>query len=124
MQAGDRDGAARAFTGLWGDGRPYDSLPEAPRAAITQRIHLIAAGAPLLHDDRSGLLAPGRLERLALPVLLIEGGDSPPVIGAIHDALAARLPQVDRVVVPGAGHMLPVTHPRETAAAILGRTGP
>ncbi len=46
------------------------------------------------------------------------GEDSPPVIPAIADALAARLPDVGRARVPGAGHMLPITHPRQVAELI------
>ena len=103
---------------VWGDGTAWGDMPAAIRAALAARIHLIAAGAPTLHDDRAGLLAPGRLEALSRPVTLIEGGASPPVIGAIHTALAARLPQARRSVIPGAGHMLPVTHPAELAALI------
>ncbi len=118
MAAGDRVAAARAFLGIWGDGQGFDAMPAAQQRQMTDRIHLIAAGAPLLDHDRAGLLAPGRLEALALPVLLIAGGDSPAVIDAIHSALAARLPQATRAVVAGAGHMLPVTHAAEVAALI------
>jgi len=123
MAAGDRPAAARAFLGVWGDGQGFDALPPAQQRQVTDRIHLIAAGAPFLDDDRAGLLAPGRLEGLALPVLLIAGGDSHPVIEAIHGALAARMPQADRVVVAGAGHMLPVTHAAQVADAIAGWAG-
>ena len=54
----------------------------------------------------------------SVPVLLIEGADSPPVIDAIHTELARRLPQASRLSVPGAGHMVPITHPQIVAAAI------
>ncbi|MFN4159817.1 MAG: alpha/beta fold hydrolase [Gemmobacter sp.] len=118
MEAGNRDRAARAFTAVWGEGRPWDSLPETVRAGLADRIHLVAAAGPMLNNDRAGLLAPGRMEALRLPVLLIEGAESPAVIATIHDRLAARLPQALRARIPGAGHMLPVTHPAETAAAL------
>lgn len=118
MRAGDRPAAARAFLSVWGDGTDWAALPAPFRAACADRIHLITAGAPTLHDDRAGLLVPGRLEALALPVMLVEGGASPPVIGAINAALAARLPHAARHVIPGAGHMLPVTHPAELVALL------
>ena len=120
MAAGDRVAAARVFLGMWGEGAGYDALLPAQQRDMTDRIHLIAAGAPLLHQDRAGLLAAGRLERLALPVQLIAGGNSHPVIDAIQGRLAARLPQAVRVTVAGAGHMLPVTHAEAVAAAIAG----
>lgn len=76
------------------------------------------AQGPALKDDSGGLLACLRLESVGVPVLLIEGADSPAVIGAIHTELARRLPQVTRLSVPGAGHMVPITHPQTVAAAI------
>lgn len=118
LAAGDRMAAAAAFTGIWGTGRPFDSLAPAQRAALAARIHLIPAGAPTLHDDRAGILAPGRLEGLTVPVDLLEGAESPAVIDAIHSVLAARLPRAERHSVAGAGHMLPITHPAEVAAIL------
>lgn len=118
LAAGDRDGAARAFLSVWGDGTAWQALPAAFRAACAARIHLVAAADPTLLDDRAGLLAPGRPEALTMPVTLVEGGRSPAVIAAIHDALGARLPRARRVRVEGAGHMLPLTHPAEVAAAL------
>jgi lipase len=53
-----------------------------------------------------------------VPVLLVEGADSPPVIDAVQAALAARLPQAARMIVPGAGHMVPITHPDLVARAV------
>jgi pimeloyl-ACP methyl ester carboxylesterase len=39
-------------------------------------------------------------------------------VGAILDAIATVLQQARRVSVPGAGHMLPVTHPEAVSDAI------
>ena len=88
-----------------------------------ERIHLIWAGVPALEDDAAGLLGPGRLEAVEVPVLLIEGGRTPAVIAATQAALAARLPDAGRVVIEGAGHMAPITHPEEVAAAIRVHVG-
>ena len=113
----DRRAATEAFQAVWGDA-PLSSLPLRMQEYIVQRIHLIAAAAPALERDTAGLLAYGRLEALGVPVLLVEGGNSPAVIGAIQDELERRLPQVTRLIVPGAGHMVPITHPGPVAAAI------
>ena len=118
LAAGRPEDAARAFTAQWGDGRPWDTLPARTRAYMTGRIGLVARQAPGIGEDRSNLLAPGWIERIQAPVLLIEGGASPPVVGAIQAALAARLPRAERVVVAGAGHMAPVTHPDEVGRAV------
>lgn len=116
--AGDRDEAARRFTALWGAGEDWSALPDRQRAALAGRIHLIPAGNAALFDDRAGLLAPGRLGRIAAPVLLLQGSASPPVIAAINAALVRRLPDARQETIVGAGHMGPITHPEAVAAAI------
>lgn len=118
LAAGDREGAARAFTATWGDGTPWEALPERLRRAMTDRIHLIPATDGPMFEDAGGLLADGRLESLDLPVMLISGTASPPVVHRIAEAIAARLPDVGVAEVPGAGHMLPITHPAEVAGLI------
>jgi len=127
LARGDRDQAARLFTAQWGVGIGWDQMPDFQRAYIAARMDLIVAAAPVLFDDRPGMLGAGRLERLQLPVLLIGGTASPPIMGKIIAALAARLSNARRVVIDGAGHMAPVTHPGKVAAAIsafLSETGP
>jgi lipase len=118
LAAGDRESAARAFMALWGIGAGWDDLAERTRAQALARIHLIPAADPFLRDDNARLLAPGRLEVLDAPVMLISGAASPPVMGRIAEAIAARLPDVGVAEVPGAGHMLPVTHPDQVAGLV------
>ncbi|MDE3121177.1 MAG: alpha/beta hydrolase [Paracoccaceae bacterium] len=118
IAAGEAERAAALFTADWGTGEDWARLPERQRRYISERIHLIPAANPALMEDCGGLLAPGRLEGLSCPVLLIEGGASPAIVPAIAAALAARLPQARRAVVAGAGHMLPVTHVEEVAGEI------
>lgn len=110
--------AAALFHADWGSGEALADLPPRQRAYIIQRIALVPAVNPVLMDDSAGLLRPGVLERIAQPVLLIDGGSSPAVIDAIQSALMARLPQARRVTVPGAGHMVPITHSRSVALAV------
>jgi len=118
LKADGRAAAAAQFHAAWGTGEPFADLSDRSRNYILDRIHHIAAQNPVLLDDAAGLLRPGGLEGIAVPVLLIEGGDSPPVIGAVQGALAARLPQGRRLVVSGAGHMVPITHPGAVAEAV------
>ncbi len=120
LEQGDADGAARRFFDEWGTGQEWAEQPLAKRAYASQRMHLIEASSPALYHDTAGLLQAGKLEQLAIPVLLLEGALSPPIIGIILDRLAERLPNARRASVPGARHMLPVTHSNETAAEIRG----
>ena len=115
---GQRDEAAAAFHAIWGGKTPFDALPDRQRRYILDRIQIVAAQDPALIDDVGGLLRQGGLEAIAVPVLLLEGGDSPPVIAAIQGELARRLPRARRLSVPGAGHMLPLTHAADLAPVV------
>lgn len=114
----DREMGAAMFHAAWGTGDQLSDLPEKSRRYIVDRIHHIPAQNPVLLDDAAGIVAPGALERIRVPVLLVEGGDSPPVIDAVQSVLAARLPHASRLIVPGAGHMVPITHPDLVARAV------
>lgn len=115
---GDRAGAAAAFHAVWGGDVAFADLPEAQRRYMADRIHLIVAQNPILMQDSAGLLAYMRLESIGVPVLLVEGGASPPIIGAVQAELARRLPMAERLVVPDAGHMVPITHAERVAAEV------
>lgn len=115
---GDREAAARAFLREWGDGQPWDSLPAAQRAFFTQRIHLIEANQDSILRDTPGLLEKGLIEKVTAPTLLIRGGDSSAYMAPIHAAIARRMRDVRSIAIPGAGHMVPITHPKEVAEKI------
>ncbi|MCT4684407.1 MAG: alpha/beta hydrolase [Roseicyclus sp.] len=115
---GEVEAATRLFLSVWGGGVPLDAMPEAQRRYMIERIWVVLASHPALHDDHARLLP--RLGQIACPVQLVEGADSPPVVAEIQTALGAALPGHRRVVVEGAGHMVPITHPGPVAAAIAG----
>ena len=119
MEADDHLRAAEEFTRVWGDGTPWVQVPEAQKALLADQMYLIEAGAGALHQDLGGMLAPGVLQGMSAPTLLIEGSASPPVIAAIGEGLCARLPNARRAVIMGANHMVPITHAPQVAAEIL-----
>lgn len=110
IRAGRTEDALRMFHGDWGTGDTLDEVPTRTRTYMQERIALIEAQNPTLLDDQAGLLRAGGLEGICVPVLLVEGAVSPPIVAAVHGALAARLPQTRRLIVPGAGHMVTITH--------------
>lgn len=116
FEAGDHERAAEVFIGVWGDGTPFSDLPEKQQAYLARTIWVVAAGRPALYEDSANLLA--RLEKVRCPVLLLEGDTSPAIIADIQAALAEGLPDASRVVIEGAGHMGPITHPKDFADAI------
>lgn len=114
----DRHKGAGMFHAAFGSGEALDDLPERARNYIIDRIHHIPAQNAALLDDAAGLTAAGALEAVKVPVLLIEGADSPPIIEAVQSVLAARLRRTARVIVPGAGHMVAITHPDLVAHSV------
>lgn len=118
VASGQRREAARQFHAMWGAGEAFDDLPDRMQTYIQDRIHLITAPWPVILDDAPGLLAPGRLEKIRVPVLLVEGNQSPEIVSAVNAALARRLPHASRMTVPGAGHMLPISHPMQLAPLV------
>ena len=117
-EAGQMDRATQLFMDMWGGPGGFRALPAATRQAAIAQMPLILETAPAMSSDCHGILRPGGLESIHAPVMLIAGDKSPPVITEIADTLAARLPDVGRANVPGAGHMLPVTHPDQVAGLI------
>jgi pimeloyl-ACP methyl ester carboxylesterase len=114
----DRDLAARRFIEVWGADSPWDALDARQRRYLADRIGLMEACEPALAEDIGGLLATGAIEALDMPVMLIAGQHSPPIIHAIHEELAARLWDVGVAQVDEAGHMAPMTHPTQVAGLI------
>ncbi len=110
--------AARLFTDAWGDGGDWDTIPKDKQDFMASQMPLIVAESDSIYHDPAGLISDHRIEALIPPVLLLEGGKSPVYIDAINTALARRLPNCRRHVVPGAGHMLPLTHAPQVAAHI------
>lgn len=121
LAAGDNALAARLFNRMWSDNGPrWPDMAESTRAAMTRAIHVVPAQRPSLFEDRSGMLAPGVLDRVTAPVLLLRGSQSHPAINAVNDGLARRLANAQNKVIEGAGHMLAISHPAQVAAE-LGR---
>lgn len=116
--AGDDREAARVFNRDWGDGTPWETLPIRMRDHMTRLIHYVPASSAFLLYDSAGLLEPGRMERASMPAVVIEGDQSPAMSAKVAASLEKRLPNIERAVVEGAGHMLPVTHPDAVAAPI------
>lgn len=117
-ETGDPALAARLFNRMWSDASAprWPDLPESTRAAMTRAIHVVPACGDAIYRDRTGLLEPGGMTALTAPAQLLRGSETHPVIGVINDGLARRLPNAESIVVDGAGHMLPITHPAETAS--------
>lgn len=118
LATGQEEEAARRFVRDWGAGLPWDSLPERHRARFIAQMPIIANVTRANFDDPGQIARPGGIEAIDAPVMLIHGDRSPPIMAPVCAAIAARLGDVGTACVPGAGHMLPVTHPRQVSDLI------
>ncbi len=118
LDAGDFMEAARIFNRDWGDGTPWEMIPEQMRTYMAERIFFVRASAPMVVEDRPGLMSRGLLSACTLPCLLIKGSGTDPMIHTADAALAKRLPHAQRVSLDGLGHMAPITDPLAVADPI------
>ena len=118
FEAGDYETASKEFHIHWGDGTAWEDLPDRLRALMVQKIKMIRAGDSNVYGDSYGFSKPGRLNKIKIPTLLMEGGKSHSSVVKINDALQRRLSQTSRILIASAGHMIPITHPLQTATAL------
>lgn len=121
--AGRMEEAAGIFLDAWGAPGGMAIMPRTMQQAAVAQMPLILETDAALSADVHGILRPGGLEAVTAPAMLVDGGDSPPVIADILDTLQARLPAAERAEVPGAGHMAPLTHPDDVAALVARNLG-
>jgi pimeloyl-ACP methyl ester carboxylesterase len=102
-----------AFVTAWNE-TPWDALPANVRARLN-------AAAPTLNADMRAVsyhpLPLDELRSVRLPVLLLQGAQSPAITHAMTANLARLLPNTRRVMVDGCGHMGPVQLPAAVARA-------
>lgn len=112
IAAGDMVTAARTFNQMWGaNGPAWESIPERTRAAMVRGVRVVPNTYDLLYEDEAGLLAPDGLALVEVPTLMLRGAEAHPSVAAVNDGLVAMMPNATQDVVPGAGHMAPISHP-------------
>ncbi len=107
LSMGDRAGAMHCFVDFWSGPGVWNFLSPKQR----QKIMSAAPQVPL--DFWAAMAETATLEDYGdthVPTLLMCGADSPAVTRRIVAMLDIALPQARLNVVPGAGHMLPLTH--------------
>lgn len=120
----ERDGV-EAFAARWAARPLFAGLPpEAADRAHADRLRNEGLGlAAALRGLGTGVMEPvwDRLDQLRMPVAVVAGERDAKFL-AIARRLAGALPDARLVVVPGAGHALPLEAP-EAVAAALGPVG-
>jgi pimeloyl-ACP methyl ester carboxylesterase len=117
---GQQEEVTRLFNRRWGAGQPWMGYSPQMRQMMIRQMHHVLATGPTIWDDIHDLLLPQRLAKLTCPITLIRGEATDPILRRVHQGLNTRLPQAKDHVVPNAGHMLVLTHPKEVADILKG----
>ena len=112
----DRD-AAKAFMVYWLGRTRWWLSPDRFKSAIAATIPKVALEFSIAIDAKTTLQD---YAEITAPALLIAGSKTRAPTRAVVDLLAATLPNAERAILPGAGHMSPFTHPAELNRLIIG----
>jgi pimeloyl-ACP methyl ester carboxylesterase len=112
----DRD-AAKAFMVYWLGRTRWWLSPDRFKSAIAATIPKVALEFSIAVDAKTTLQD---YAEITAPALLIAGSKTRAPTHAVVDLLAATLPNAERAILPGAGHMSPFTHPAELNRLIIG----
>jgi O-succinylbenzoic acid--CoA ligase len=111
-RSGGPAAAAETFLRAVAGDAAWDGLSDRSRA------YLAAEGDGALADAALLGLEPDGLVGITAPVVIVTGEASRPIYRPLAEALAARVPGVLRVAVPGRAHTWPLTDPRGFAEAV------
>lgn len=109
----EKERATIEFLKMWGDGTPWEAIPPNLRQSMINKIDVVDAGTPALHQDVHGLLGRAGLMNYKGPAMFIRGARSIPIMQDIHSALVQLMPQATDHAIQAAGHMVPITHHEE-----------
>jgi pimeloyl-ACP methyl ester carboxylesterase len=114
FQRGDHEAALTGFVDYWNGPGAWARLGEGARRGMLAAAPKIGQEIAAARDLRD----VAALRALAVPTLLVAGEHTRQVARHIVARLAELLPDARAAVLPGAGHMAPLTHPEPLAAAI------
>lgn len=106
FEAGKPD-AARHVIDFYAGGGTFDALPQKARD------YIVGTTASNILDWSSGTAfrpALADYSAIAVPTLVIRGGDGHPAMLRIAELLAARIPHATLTTIEGGRHFLPATH--------------
>jgi pimeloyl-ACP methyl ester carboxylesterase len=89
-----------------------ETLAQSSLASIPEAAYRAALECVVSFDRRDALT------QLPMPVLVLAGGRDRQAPAAVMERMAARIPHARFMLIPDAGHLLPLERPRELAAAV------
>lgn len=115
VEQGDGRRAMRRFVDYWNGPDSWSALSGRQQQAIAEAASRVVLDFQATRDDTVRLPDYRALE---LPILLLCGVRSPQPVRHISALLGQALPDARLELLPGAGHMAPVTHPQTVSEAV------
>jgi pimeloyl-ACP methyl ester carboxylesterase len=115
VAAGRPQAAAERFVDYWSGPRAWAALPAHLRAAVTAAMPKVALEWNAVFADPTPV---AEYARIAAPTLVLAGDRGPVPARRVAARLAGALPVCAYAVIPGAGHMAPITHAAAVNTAI------
>ena len=112
VDRGDLSAAAAGFIDYWMGEGTWAATPEARRGAMAESMRPIRQWTDAIFTEPWSLARLAGLADLGVPVLLLGGEISPASARDLLPLLATALPRAVNRILPGVGHMAPVTHPQ------------
>ena len=108
--------AAQRFIDFWSGAGAWNSMPAGKQSAIAPRMHAVLQQFHALFYEP---MQPAQLARLGIPMLSISGTHTVDVTRRIAEVLQLALPHAQHALLPGMGHMGPITHASEVNRALV-----
>jgi pimeloyl-ACP methyl ester carboxylesterase len=106
----------RTFVEFWSGAGAWDALRGDARDEFLRTAWVIREGVRSLMEDRTPAKA---FAKLGVPALVVTGELSPLPARRVIERLAQAIPYARHAIVPGVGHLAPVTNTREVNPVIL-----
>lgn len=123
VRNGDAESGVRLFVEAWNETKWHD-LPAGAREQLVAGAENLVAETAAMPGRGPG---PAELAGLSTPCLLLRGDRSPAFTRLVVSRTVEAIPAARNVVLPGYGHMAPVSAPRHVAdhiAEFLDMLGP
>lgn len=115
VAAGKLEAAAGRFIDYWMGPGAWQRTPVKRRPSLAGAMRKVRAEWGACFDEPTPLEA---FARLTVPTLFLVGAESPASARGVARLLSRTLPHVTVEVLPGAGHLAPITHPDRVNEAI------
>lgn len=116
VAAGRWHEAFASFLDYYNGPGSFDAWPADRREAFLEEQRARGDLWDVLFDSP---LSPLGLKIIDVPALLVEGGETAQVERALCDVVRQHVPTCRHVVIDGAGHMMPLTHPQQLTDALM-----